>query len=89
MIKFWLLAPAAAALCPGAAPVFELSATNADKPPLAPAAALQRTAQFLARRLPLLLTVHVPTFVRKAPLLPRSVFVVGYGTRPAVAPSSS
>lgn len=61
--------------------------TNADKPPLALSAALQRTAQFLARRLPLLLTVHAPTFVRKAPLLPDSVFVVGYGTPLGHSPS--
>ncbi|MEW5988888.1 MAG: hypothetical protein AB1791_19870 [Chloroflexota bacterium] len=57
---------------------FELTATNADKPPLAEATVLDRVAQF-AGRWPVLVT-DTPTFVEKARLFPGATFVVGYDT---------
>ncbi len=55
---------------------FEISVTNADKPPLSEAEILVRVQQF---ERPILLT-NAPVFVRKAELFPDSTFVVGYDT---------
>jgi nicotinic acid mononucleotide adenylyltransferase len=57
---------------------FELAAHNADKAPLDPAEVLERLAQF-AGRWPVVAS-HAATFVEKARLYPRTVFVVGYDT---------
>ncbi len=57
---------------------FELSADNADKPPLPPKTILDRIAQF-AGRWPVYVT-NAPTFVEKARLFPGTTFVVGIDT---------
>jgi hypothetical protein len=57
---------------------FELSVTNADKPPLSFGQLVQRMAAF-AGRAPLWLT-HEPTFVGKAGLFPGATFIVGADT---------
>ncbi len=57
---------------------FELSATNADKPPLPLETVLHRLAQFAGRH-----TVYVstaPTFIEKSRIYPGTTFVVGYDT---------
>jgi hypothetical protein len=71
------LAETAAALL-GRPVAFELSAVNADKPPLPPAAVLDRLSQF-AGRYPAY-AANAPTFNQKARLYPGAVFVVGYDT---------
>jgi len=58
--------------------VFELSVTNADKPPLAGDAVRRRLAQF-AWKSPVELT-RAPTFVEKSRLFPRTTFVIGADT---------
>jgi cytidylyltransferase-like protein/competence-damaged protein len=58
--------------------VFEISAENVDKPPLAEAEAQRRLQQFEGFA-PVLLT-RAPTFRRKAELFPGSTFVIGYDT---------
>jgi nicotinamide mononucleotide (NMN) deamidase PncC len=57
---------------------FELSVTNADKPPLSGEEVRRRLAQF-AWRAPVWLT-RAPTFVEKAALFPGAMFVVGVDT---------
>jgi hypothetical protein len=57
---------------------FELSAVNADKPPLAEEEVRRRLAQF-AWRAPVWLT-RAPTYAEKAELFPGCVFVVGADT---------
>jgi hypothetical protein len=57
---------------------YELTVTNADKPPLAAEEVRYRLAQF-AWRGPLWLT-QVPTFLEKARLFPGAIFVVGADT---------
>jgi len=71
------LAEAAAGLL-GRDVVFELTAVNADKPPLAEGELLRRLLQF-AGRYPVLVS-SAPTFQAKARLFPGSTFVVGYDT---------
>jgi nicotinamide mononucleotide (NMN) deamidase PncC len=58
---------------------FEISIENVDKPPLDFTEMEQRAAQFAEKKLPLWFT-RAPTFVEKAALFPRSVFVVGADT---------
>lgn len=62
----------------GAPAAFELSVSNADKPPLAGEEVRRRVAQFTWRG-PVWLT-HTPTFAEKANLFPGTVFVVGADT---------
>jgi hypothetical protein len=62
----------------GAAPAFELSVVNADKPPLPAEEVRRRLAQF-AWRAPIWLT-RAPTFAEKADLFPGTAFVVGADT---------
>jgi hypothetical protein len=62
----------------GAPASFELSVTNADKPPLADDEVRRRLAAF-AWRGPVWLT-RAPTFVEKARLFPGATFVVGADT---------
>ncbi len=57
---------------------FELSAVNADKPPLPPADVLDRLSQF-AGRYPAY-AANAPTFNQKARLYPGAVFVIGFDT---------
>ena len=57
---------------------FEVSAVNVDKPPLPPAAVLDRLSQF-AGRYPVY-AANAPTFNLKARLYPGAVFVVGFDT---------
>jgi hypothetical protein len=71
------LAEAAADLL-GVEVVFELSAVNADKPPLAEEQLLRRLLQF-AGRYPVLVT-SASTFQAKSRLFPGATFVVGYDT---------
>ena len=71
------LAATAAALL-GRPVAFELSAVNAEKPPLPPAAVLDRLSQF-AGRYPVY-AANAPTFNQKARLYPGAVFVVGFDT---------
>ena len=58
--------------------VFELTAINADKPPLAETQLLRRLLQF-AGRYPVLVS-SAPTFQAKSRLFPGATFVVGYDT---------
>jgi hypothetical protein len=58
--------------------IFELTAFNADKPPLEQEQLLRRLLQF-AGRYPVL-TSAAPTFQAKAKLFPGTTFVVGYDT---------
>jgi hypothetical protein len=58
--------------------VFELTAFNADKPPLAEKQLLQRLLQFAGRYA--VLASSAPTFQAKAHLFPGATFVVGYDT---------
>ncbi len=58
--------------------VFELAASNADKPPLDVATILGRIAQFAGRYT--ILISNAPTFVEKARLFPGATFLVGYDT---------
>ncbi len=69
---------AAAARHLGARVDFELSVTNVDKPPLAPADVLRRVRQFPTVG-PVWLTA-APTFRQKADLFPGCAFVVGHDT---------
>ena len=62
----------------GAAPAYELTVVNADKPPLAAEEVRRRLAQF-AWRAPVWLT-RAPTFAEKADLFPGAAFVVGADT---------
>jgi hypothetical protein len=71
------LAETAAALL-GRPVAFELSAVNVDKPPLPPAAVLDRLSQFAGRYAAY--AANAPTFNRKARLYPGAVFVVGFDT---------
>jgi hypothetical protein len=57
---------------------FELSAVNADKPPLPPKIILDRMAQVAGRWS--ILASAAPTFVQKARLYPGTTFVVGFDT---------
>jgi len=61
----------------GRAVVFELSATNVDKPALAPDVISARVAQFHDH--PVVVT-RAPRFIEKATLFPGAWFVVGYDT---------
>ena len=57
---------------------FELSAANADKPPLPQNTVLHRLAQFAGRH-----TVYAstaPTFIEKSRIYPGTTFVIGYDT---------
>ncbi|HSG15078.1 MAG TPA: hypothetical protein VLE70_01995 [Anaerolineae bacterium] len=58
--------------------IFELTAINADKPPLADYQVLGRLLQF-AGRYPVLVSAG-PTFLTKARLFPGTTFVIGYDT---------
>jgi len=69
---------AAASRLLGAPVAFELSITNADKPPLSLAEVHYRRGQF-PWRAPLWLT-NAPTFAAKAELFPGTTFVVGVDT---------
>jgi hypothetical protein len=69
---------AAAERLVGAPAAFELSVSNADKPPLADEEVRRRLGQ-LAWRAPVWLT-RAPTFAEKAALFPGCVFVVGVDT---------
>ena len=71
------LAATAAALL-GRPVAFELSAVNAEKPPLPPAAVLDRLSQFAGRHP--VYAANAPTFNQKARLYPGAVFVVGFDT---------
>jgi nicotinic acid mononucleotide adenylyltransferase len=71
------LAEAAAGML-GVDVVFELTAVNADKPPLAEGELLRRLLQF-AGRYPVLVSA-APTFQAKSRLFPGATFVVGYDT---------
>jgi hypothetical protein len=71
------LAETAAALL-GAPVAFEVSAVNADKPPLATELLLDRLSQF-AGRWPVV-AGNAPTFVAKSRLYPGAAFVVGHDT---------
>src|SRR5205823_5578982 len=73
----WNLAAVASQLT-GAPAAFELSVTNADKPPLGTDEVHRRLKQF-SWQAPLWLT-RAPTFVEKATLFPGAVFVVGADT---------
>ena len=68
----------AAARRGGSAVVYELSATNVDKPPLTPDEIERRLAQFGEGELALV--TAAPTFVQKARLCPGSTFVIGFDT---------
>ncbi len=57
---------------------FELSVTNADKPPLPVKDALHRLAQFAGRYE--VFAANAPTFIEKARLYPGITFVVGFDT---------
>ena len=61
---------------------YEVSVTNVDKPPLAPATVARRVEQF-AGEAGVLIT-RAPTFVEKARLFPRSLFAIGADTAPRV-----
>ena len=56
---------------------FEMTLTNADKPPLDPPTVVRRFGEL--GRYPLVLT-NAPTFADKARLFPDSTFVVGFDT---------
>jgi hypothetical protein len=71
------MARAAAALV-GKPAAFELSAVNADKPPLPLDMVLRRLAQFAGRH-PVYVS-SAPTFVEKAQIYPDCIFIVGYDT---------
>ncbi len=71
------MAEAAAALL-GEPVAFEVSAVNADKPPLEPDALLDRLSQF-AGRWPVVAS-NAPTFVEKSRLYPGATFVTGFDT---------
>lgn len=57
---------------------FELSATNADKPPLPESVILQRLSQFAGRHAIAVSTA--PTFIEKSRIYPGATFVVGFDT---------
>ncbi len=71
------LADTAASLL-GAPVAFEVSAVNADKPPLPTAALLDRLSQFAGRYA--VFAGNAPTFVEKSRLYPGATFVVGFDT---------
>ena len=71
------LAEAASAIL-GQPVAFEVSAVNADKPPLEPGLLLDRLSQF-AGRWPVV-AGNAPTFVEKSLLYPGATFVVGFDT---------
>ncbi len=71
------LADTAAGLL-GAPVAFEVSAVNADKPPLATAVLLDRLSQFAGRYA--VFAGNAPTFVEKSRLYPGATFVVGFDT---------
>eukprot|EP00850_Spirogloea_muscicola_P017972 SM000159S01803 [mRNA] locus=s159:311153:314657:- [translate_table: standard] len=60
-------------------PCFEISAMNADKPPLSLPVIKQRLLQFERRGLLVVIT-NQPLFFKKAELLPESTFVIGSDT---------
>jgi hypothetical protein len=68
----------AAANLLGKPAAFELSAANADKPPLPLDTLLRRLAQFAGRH-PVYVS-SAPTFVEKAQIYPGCTFIVGYDT---------
>ncbi|KAL2632505.1 hypothetical protein R1flu_003984 [Riccia fluitans] len=69
----------ACSMCEGSIPCFEISAVNADKPPLALGEIKKRVKQFQDIGKILILT-NQPYFYKKAELLPDSTFVVGVDT---------
>ena len=75
---------AAAARTTGRQPVYELSITNVDKPPIPKDVILSRLAQFKGRAAVVL--TRAPTFVQKSELLPGSVFAIGYDTAARLFP---
>jgi hypothetical protein len=64
---------------------YELSVTNVDKPPLAPATVTSRVEQFGGEAA--VVITRAPTFVEKARLFPKSVFAIGADTVPRVVAS--
>ncbi|MSQ08709.1 MAG: hypothetical protein EXR57_05615 [Dehalococcoidia bacterium] len=69
---------AAAYRITGREPVYELSITNVDKPPIPKEVIVNRLAQFKGRAT--LVLTRAPTFVQKSELLPGSGFAIGYDT---------
>jgi hypothetical protein len=69
---------AAAARLTGRRPVYELSITNVDKPPLPRGEVLRRLERFLGRAV--VVVTRAPTFVEKSGLMPGTVFAIGYDT---------
>lgn len=75
---------AAAALNTGREPVYELSITNVDKPPVPKDVIVSRLSQFKGRAAVVL--TRAPTFVQKSELMPGSVFVIGFDTAARLFP---
>ena len=73
----WRLAEVAADIS-GKEPIFEISVTNVEKPPLDLPVLQARLAQMRRRRR--LAVTRAPTFVEKSRLMPGSTFVIGYDT---------
>ncbi|KAG0619837.1 hypothetical protein M758_4G169600 [Ceratodon purpureus] len=73
------LLDAACRLREGGLPCYEISAINADKPPLGLADIKARSKQFHSAGKPLVVT-NQPYFYKKAELFPDSTFVVGVDT---------
>ncbi|NHZ71993.1 MAG: hypothetical protein GWP17_02780 [Aquificales bacterium] len=71
------MARAAAAML-GNPTTFELSAANADKPPLSQKTVLHRLSQFAGRH-PVFVST-APTFIEKSRIYPGATFIVGYDT---------
>ncbi|KAL3695140.1 hypothetical protein R1sor_008791 [Riccia sorocarpa] len=69
----------ACSMCEGSIPCFEISAINADKPPLSLPEIKKRVKQFQDRGKTVILT-NQPYFYKKAELLPDSTFVIGVDT---------
>eukprot|EP00897_Mesotaenium_endlicherianum_P009646 jgi/Mesen1/870/ME000114S10946 len=78
------LMEAACQATPGGVPCFEISAVNADKPPLAVDDILRRVSQFSSEGR-LVVVTRESFFYEKAKLLQDSTFVVGVDTAPEIA----
>ncbi len=75
---------AAAARTTGREPVYELSITNVDKPPIPKEVIVSRLTQFKGRAA--IVLTRAPTFVQKSELMPGSVFAIGFDTAARLFP---
>ncbi|KAJ7954144.1 Nucleotidylyl transferase superfamily protein [Quillaja saponaria] len=77
--KVYPFSSVATSICGGAYPCFELSAVNADKPPLSVSQIKDRVKQFEKAGKTVIIS-NQPYFYKKAELFPGSAFVIGVDT---------